>query len=197
MFFNSDLKTKKRGFTLAELLVVMAIATILTTILVVQQNSWNDQLTVNTQAYELALMVRQAQIYSLGVKVDPLGQNDKFNVSYGVYFNNNNTQYIFFADRDGDQKYDSGEALETKSFNRGVNIKDVCGDDRCIFSGGGPLRQASVSFLRPETQAYIKLLNDGGNPVDVPPLSIYLQSVKGKVYLVKVETNGQISITPQ
>lgn len=197
MFFKLKIEKINKGFTLTELLVVMTIATIITTALVVQQNRWNDQLTVSTQAYEMALIIRQAQIYSLGVKVDPLGSADKFNVGYGVYFNNDNSRYIFFADRDDDQKYDAGEELETKSFSRGVSIKDVCGSSRCIFSNGGPLWQASVSFLRPETQANIKLLNNGGNSVDVPPLNVYLQSANGKVYLVKVETNGQIHITPQ
>lgn len=184
------------GFTLAELLVVISVTTIIITTLVVQQNRWNDQIVVRTQAYELALMFRQAQVNSLGVRQD--ASSGSFNIGYGVYFDTNNTRYIYFADRDNDQQYDTGELVETKTLIRGVTIKDVCGNSRCIFSGGGPAWQASVAFFRPETKAYLKLLNNGGNPVDSPQdtavLTITLQSPGGKTSTVTVRNNGQISI---
>ncbi|KKP56176.1 MAG: hypothetical protein UR50_C0006G0011 [Parcubacteria group bacterium GW2011_GWC1_34_10] len=186
---------KKKGFTLIELMVVMSIATIMMAVLIFQQNKWSDQLSVNTQAYEMVLMIRQAQIYSLGVREDTGGTGDKFNVGYGIYMNQSNAnQYIYFADRDGDQKYDSGEAIETKTFSRGVTIKDVCGSSNCFFVGGGPLWQASISFFRPETKANIKLLNNGGNPVDTPPVTIKLQSSGGREVNIIAEANGQVSV---
>jgi prepilin-type N-terminal cleavage/methylation domain-containing protein len=186
----------KKGFTLTELLVVIAIATIMITVLVIQQSKWNDSLSVNTQAYELALMIRQAQVYSLGVKEDTIGVGgDKFNIGYGVYLDQSHlNQYIFFADRNGDKKYTAGEAIETKTFTRGVTIKDVCGDTRC-FPGAGPLAQAGILFFRPETKATISLLNAGGSSVDNPPIVIRLQSLGGRFSLVKVEANGQVSVS--
>jgi prepilin-type N-terminal cleavage/methylation domain-containing protein len=191
------------GFTLTELLVVMAIATIMMTVLVIQQSEWNDRLSVNTQAYELALMIRQAQIYSLGVREDLTGSlGDKFNVSYGVYLNqSSSSQYIFYADRDGDRKYDSGEALETKTFIRGVLIDRFCGlnpggQERCSPDAGN-IDTLHISFLRPNLGANIFLLNNGGNQSSSvnPPAIIYLKSPKNKLYKVRVETNGQVSIT--
>jgi len=195
IYFKYVLSSISRaGFTLVELIVVMAIATIIMTTLVIQQNKWNDSLTVSTQAYELALMIRQAQVYSLGVREDTAGTGDKFNVGYGVYFDTDNTRYIFFADRDGNMKYDSGEAIETKTFTRGVTIKNVCGNTKCFFTGSGSLRRANISFFRPETGANIKLTNTGGNRADDPPVTISLKSIGGKVSSVKVEINGQVSI---
>jgi prepilin-type N-terminal cleavage/methylation domain-containing protein len=204
---NRDLPRKmevKRGFTLVELMVVITIVTIITTAVVVQQNSWNDSLVVSTQAYELALMIRQAQIYSLGVREDVAGSGDKFNVGYGVHFDSTKTRYIFFADRDSgggaNEKYDSSpnEAVETKTFTRGVTIDRICG-----IKGGGencsnPLSKIDISFFRPDTKANISFLNGGGNaaPGFGPPATIYLKSPGGKQYKVKVETNGQISVTP-
>ncbi len=187
---------RSNGFTLIELMVVMAIATIIMTALVVQQSQWNDSLIVSTQAYELALMIRQAQIYSLGVKEDTAGtESDKFNIGYGVYFSQDNlNQYIYFADRDGDKKYDLGEAIETKTFNRGVTIKDVCGTgNNGCFPGNGPLASVSILFLRPDPKANISLLNAGGNSTGNPPVTIRLQSPGGKYFYVKVEANGQVS----
>src|SRR3989344_2801174 len=156
------------GFTLIELLVVIGIATVLMTALIFKQNGWNDQLSVNTQAYEMVLMIRQAQIYSLGVREYSAGTGDKFNLGYGIYLDQDNlNQYVFFADKDGDQKYDVGEAVETKTFTRGVTINRFCG----LNTGGNT--SASVN----------------------PPAIIYLRSSGGKESRILVELSGQISIT--
>jgi prepilin-type N-terminal cleavage/methylation domain-containing protein len=179
------------GFTLLELIVVMTISTIIMTTLVIQQSKWNDSLIVSTQAYEMALMIRQAQIYSLGVREDTAGSGDKFNIGYGVYFDNDATRYIYFADRDGDKKYGSGEEVETKIFTRGVTIKDICGNTKCM---GGSFQQANIVFLRPDPKANILLCNAGGVKQDDPPVTIRLQSPGGKFASVKVEANGQVSI---
>jgi len=188
----------KRGFTLTELIVVITITTVIMTALVVQQNRWNDQLTVSTQAYEMVLMIRQAQIYSLGVRGDSAGTGDKFNIGYGVYLSQNNLNgYILFADRNGDKIFTSadGQPIETKNFNRGVTIKDVCGTgSNGCFPGNGPLASVSILFFRPETKANMALLNAGGNSTGDPPITIRLQSSGGKYSSVKIEGNGQISI---
>ncbi|MFA6270589.1 MAG: type II secretion system protein [Candidatus Paceibacterota bacterium] len=188
--------SKNKGFTLLELMVVITIATAVITSLVFQQNKWNDSLTVNSQAYELALMIRQSQIYSLGVREYVGGTGDKFNIGYGVYFSQSNLNgYVFFADKNGNQKYDAGESIETKTFTRGVTIKDVCGEDtNGCFPGSGPLTSVSISFFRPEIKANMSLLNAGGGSTGDPPVTIRLQSVGGKYSSVKVDSNGQVSI---
>ncbi|MFH0804357.1 MAG: type II secretion system protein [Candidatus Zambryskibacteria bacterium] len=189
-----------RGFTLVELVVVMAIATIMVTSLIIQQSKWNDRLTVNAQAYELALMIRQAQIYSLGVREDTGGSGNKFNVGYGVYIDEDlpSNQYIFFADRNGDKAYNSGEMIGGAiSLTRGVTIEKFCGatGPKPCNNDTGPLNQLVITFFRPEPKANIALLNPGGGSGGTnPPATIYLKSVGGRVSSVKVEDNGQISV---
>lgn len=199
---SSKISKKSRGFTLTELIVVMAIATLLMTALIVRQGSWNEQLALNTQTYELALMIRQAQIYSLGVREYQGGTGDKFNISYGVSFDPDYTRYIFFADKNFNAKYDAGEEIETKSFARGVLIDRFCGvkgngqlDDRCS-PGQGNVAFLQILFTRPDPKANIILLNGGGQVANnvIPPGIIYLKSPGGLFTSVKVETNGQISI---
>lgn len=195
-FSKSRIPARQAGFTFLEFIVVMTIAVIMMTSLVIQQSRWSDRLTVNTQAYELALMLRQAQIYSLGVREYTAGAGDKFDIGYGVHFDSNLTRYIYFADADKDQKYDTGEAIETKIFTRGVTIDRFCGirsgDEDCAI----PLDHMSISFLRPEPKANISFLNGGDNPSPGygPPASVYLKSVENKQYKVTIEANGQISI---
>lgn len=197
MRFSIFFKNKKKGFTLVELMVVIAIASVMMAVVVVQQNSWNDRLITSIQAYEMALMIRQAQIYSLGVKVDEGGNSsDKFSVGYGVYINQNNlAQYTYFADRNGDKIYNAGEEIETKNLNRGVTINRVCGKNNVCFSSTSlPSATANISFLRPDPKANINLLN-GGLPFDYPPVAIYFLSPGGREVSVKVEANGQVSVS--
>ncbi len=196
----------RKGLTLIELIVVMTIATIIMTSLVVQQGKWNDELAVRTQAYELALMIRQAQIYSLGVREDTGGAGgDKFNIGYGMHIDTRgaaNDRYIFFADRDGDKKYSgSGEDIENKVFTRGVTVNKVCNGSLSIplpsNCGTGPsaARAVDISFFRPLPNAYIKFLDNGGSVVPLsPPAFLKVQSAGGQTVVIKVETNGQISI---
>lgn len=175
-----------------EMIVVMAISTVLMTTLVIQQGQWTDQLNLNTEAYKLTSDIRKAQFYSLSVKEGVVGSGD-FDIGYGVYFDKDNlNQYIFFADKDKNQKYNSGEG-ETKTLDKGVTIKNVCGSNRC-FQGGGPLQRVHISFYRPDTKANIFLLNGGGSPVDQPPVIIKLQSPRNKEVSIRVEANGQVSI---
>lgn len=207
----------KRGFTLTELIVVIAIATIIMTALVVQQNNWNDRLTVSTQAYELALMIRQAQIYSLGVRENVAGVGNKFNVGYGVFFgqlssdadpaNDWKKRYIFFADKDGNKEYNEGvdNIIETKYFNRNIVIDRFCGvkgvgqfNEVCCpgAPGTGNVSYIHISFFRPEPKANIVIKNNGKGSSNnvIPPAIIYLISPGGKQFSVTTEANGQISV---
>jgi len=193
------------GFTLTELVVVMTIATVVMTSVVIQQSKWNDQLVVSTQAYEMALVIRQAQIYALGVRGDPTGIGDKFNIGYGVYFSSENAdafkRYIFFKDINNNGMYDSGEQIqeESKILTRDVIIDRFCGikgtnSDRCS-PGIGNVAFLHIVFFRPEPKANIIMRNSGGGPaLNVnPPAKIFLKSPQGKYYYVQVEENGQIS----
>jgi len=171
------------------------------TAIIIQQGRWNDHLAVNTQAYELALIIRQAQIYSLGVKEYAAGTGDKFNIGYGISVNEDNPgQYVYFADKNKNQRYDSGEEIETKTFTGRVAINRFCGLDsgggeRCSPNAGN-VHTLCISFFRPEPEANILLLNSDGNPSSSvnPPATIYLRSPGGEEASIKVETNGQVSI---
>lgn len=194
------------GFTLIEMMTVIVIATIIITALVVQQNRWNDRLTVSTQAYELALMIRQAQIYSLGVREDTGGSGDKFDVGYGVFVDAGTpTQYIFFVDRDKDLRYDVGEGLETKILTRGVTITKVCsegiftGIEWCSnnFLGSWLVYRYHGTFKRPDTSTKITFFNinsDNTTSLLQSKANIYLISPGGRQSVVAIDSTGQVSV---
>jgi prepilin-type N-terminal cleavage/methylation domain-containing protein len=205
MNYFSKLKIKKQaGFTLIELLIVMVIAAFIMTSLVIQQSKWNNRLAVSTQAYELALMVRQAQVYALGVRENSAASGDKFNTGYGVYFDSNNSnQYIFYGDLNRNGNYDSGEEIEIKPFNRNVAIYDLCAvkvvgqlDYRCS-SEGGNVSRIQIFFYRPDPKAVIKFFNNSGNPSSNvgPKAGVYVKDSKNTAYFhVDIMPTGQISV---
>ncbi len=198
----SNKVSSNKGFTVVELLVVISIFTVITTALVIQQSNWNDKLQLNSKLYDLALLVRQAQIYSLGVRQDTLASGDNFNLGYGIHFEaSNNSSYIFFSDKNQNQKYDIGEDIQTYNLTNGITIDRFCGylgnssTERCGPDAGN-IETLDISFYRPEPKAIITLLNNGGNTSSSvnPPAIIYLKTSEGTLASVRVETNGQISI---
>lgn len=207
--FNS-----RKGFTALEFAIVITIATIITTSLIIQHNRWNDHLAVKTQAYELSLMIRQAQIWSLGVREDVAGSNsNRFNVGYGVRVDSitsSNKNLLFFVDRDGNQKLNVNSqneeiVSESKPLTRGVFVEKVCGirngTETC--SPLNNLDKLDITFLRPNPKATMKFLRNqacggSGSCTDAngfsPPATIYLSSPQGNESVVTIEANGQISV---
>ncbi len=207
--FKKNNFSTKRAFTLIELMVVIAVVSIVTTVLVVQQNKWNDRLAVNTQIYELALMLRQAQVFSLGVKQNISTPSDPFNVGYGVCLDATITDsYVFFVDNNHDYVCGSGETLETKTLNRGVTISKICGTyngaEVCSSDSPTNIRSLHISFFRPgsspssrtSSQPYVEVLNSSGSRSTnvLLPVYIYFRSPNNLLFKVRVENSGQISI---
>src|SRR3989344_4732921 len=93
----------KRGFTLVELIVVVAITTLISSIVVVGSSKFDGTILLTNLAYDVALSVREAQFAGLNVKVFQSGGTSTFNAGYGITFYKlnadtsvNNKDYILF-----------------------------------------------------------------------------------------------------
>lgn len=200
---------KNAGFGLGQLLVVMAISTTILSSVIVQQGKWNDQLAVSTQAYELALMFRQAQNFGLGVREysGVASPGDKFDIAYGIYLNYATPdRYIFFADRNKNGRYDvsPSEAIETKMLNKGVSINTFCSYQknpatslRCAHQGFGIyFNRTSITFERPTPSASFLTLNSinyDTSSIWQPLVIVCLRSASGREYSVTVDGGGQVA----
>ncbi len=71
------------GFTLVELMVVMAIMTVILAVVIVNQNSFNRSFILKDTAYTVATTIRQAQSYGLSSRAF----NGYRNNGYGIYIN--------------------------------------------------------------------------------------------------------------
>jgi prepilin-type N-terminal cleavage/methylation domain-containing protein len=112
----------KKGYTLLELIVVIAIFSMVTSSLVMNYRGSTRAVLLNTLAHRIVSEFRQAQTYALG-NVD---KTSNF-LPYGVFASTNNTSsIIFFGDTSKNKKYEAGELVETLRFNTGNVITKLC-----------------------------------------------------------------------
>ncbi|MDP2651722.1 MAG: type II secretion system protein, partial [bacterium] len=77
-------KTQSSGFTLVELMVVLAIIGVVMSIVLTNQGSFNKTLILQNTTYDIALTLRNAETYGLGSRAVGLAAN----LGYGVHFQN-------------------------------------------------------------------------------------------------------------
>jgi prepilin-type N-terminal cleavage/methylation domain-containing protein len=196
---------KKKGFTLVELMITIAIVTILSSTAILNYYGFNDRLSISSAGQEMAVNIRQSQTYGLNVKETGVGAGD-FSKAFGVYFSmetGENTYYIIFVDKDGDKKYDadsgcgsgSTECLERVNFQNGVNISFVDAISTCPSTNAA--RYLTITFLRPDPDADINFFNNGGNSLSCSQQSnaqITLVSRGGRTTVLTIERTGQIHV---
>lgn len=203
-----SVKNKKKGFTLIEMAVVTAIFGILTSVVIFNYGNFTDNILSTNMAYEVALQVRQAQVFGLGVR----GVDGKFGGAYGVFVNTNNSDgttkdIILFNDSkplagpDGKCGDSSGsgvcicntgdECLEKISLQRNIVI-----DELWVKSGSTctDTDLLSVTFKRPNPDAIIRN-QDSGASTNFELAEIRINSPRSdKPRYVIIRNTGQISV---
>jgi len=196
-----------RGFTLVELVVVVAVITIITAFLLFNQNKFNSSTLMRSLAYSVGLSVRQAQLYGVSVRGSGTGASPSFTNGYGVYFSNQNT-FTLFADTDNDATYDAGEGLSgvggvLVSIGRGYSIGKFCGvssggvQDCYLADGSGNISDMTIYFRRPNPDAIFSATCTGS--CESSYTSAYIQLVttgSTDTRSVKVTNTGQITVCP-
>lgn len=189
---------KEAGFTLVELLVSIAIFTVVTTVSVLNQSSFNGSIVLTNLAYEIGLSIRQAQVY--GVTVIRGVRGNTFDSGYGMRFDmaTPNRYYLFedrppvnhfcdFNECGASPNYDPAQVLETFFIQRGNRITKICVND-----GNDCSQQIiDISFVRPNPNAHIYA---GGNPYYNAEICIS-SPVSGAKRKIIVEETGQISVS--
>ena len=179
-----------RGFTLIEMMVAISIFIIITMVVMFNFSGFNGSLIVTNAAYDVAMAVREAQVYGMSVKGS--GSSSSFSRAYGIHFETgaNSGKFIIFNDTNGDSLYSAGEGIETYNFVSNYNISSLqFSSNGTDYSSAGSL---DISFKRPEPEARIFAGNI--NTSAYSSARICMKSPSNQKKAVYVNSSGQISV---
>ncbi|MFH1402348.1 MAG: prepilin-type N-terminal cleavage/methylation domain-containing protein [Patescibacteria group bacterium] len=182
---KNKIKEMPQGFSLIELLVTIAVLTIVSGVVFFNHAQFNNSVLVENLAYEISLVIRQAQFYGVQVKET----EGSFNAGYGVYFDKTKpTEFLIFADKNLNYVYDAGadgEPVDMLRMTSGNKIEKLCAGNDCNVN------YLNIGFLRPNPSAIIKTSAEGGT---FATAEICIISPKGMRRKIFVNNVGQISI---
>ncbi len=179
-----------KGFTLIEMMVTVGIMAVITTITLANHSRFGGQMMLRSLAYEIALVVREAQTY--GVSVRRASTATGFDTGYGIHFDPSTpSSYIMFSDVDGDGLYTAGDDILVAEYNigRGNQINRLC---VTVGPHTSCNQKVDILFMRPEPDALIRFNGIFNNLYE--KVEIELISPRGDTISVIVEVSGQISV---
>ncbi len=211
---------KKGGFTLLEMVIVTAIIMVITALVLASYPSLGSRFSLARLAREIALSIRQAQVYGLAVREFPLRQ--EIYPPYGIYIRpraNAENAFIIFGDYcnpsncDSPEQYygsgdgfynvtvgdcgsDTTECLERLLIKKEAFIEDVCvsasGQESCWKDGS--LEELHVVFNRPDPEAIIRKVPNDGLTYNSARIIIGSVRAPDRKKTIRVWVTGQISV---
>ncbi len=210
--------TARSGFTLVEMLIVLAIIGVITTITLSSQSAFNKTLILTNTAYDIGLTIRSAQTYGIGGRAE----GNTSNVGYGIDFDIGKPKsFILFADTSpgptasnchglgsntvatapdavaGDCVYKNGDQkIKTYLIGNGVTIKNFCikidGTNKCARSNSS-VSPIDIVFSRPNADTFFA--GGGSYKPLASSVCIKLSSTQNTYRYIKVGQSGEIQVS--
>jgi len=143
------------GFTLMELLVVISIMVVMSTILIINYNSQRGARNLKIAQNQMVTNIRKVQSYILSARNIASGGNFTAAKYYAVKLDKNSNQYAL---QSIDTNYTANLALETVTLPQGIIVSDL----QSTTAGGSSTNPASlqVAYAAPYAKAYVYTAND-------------------------------------
>ncbi len=183
-----------RGFTVIELLVTMAIFSVLSGVVLANYRDYTTGAYFANASENIVLALRQAQVYGAGGKLNTASCiGGLYMCHYGVSFVKGSDHFTMFVDSNDDQIFSPVDTvLETVVFESPIEIGDLfCGVWAC-----NPANGLNIVFIRPYTDAWIAdipaNLIIGSSSYDYG--SVTITDGQSKYSTLIISRAGQISI---
>jgi len=178
-----------------ELLVSIGIIVLVLTIVLTQQSAFNSSVLLRSQAYDVALAIRQVQAAAVSSESDGSGN---FRTVLGLHFAEDDPQnrsYPVFADSDGDYYY---QPAELSGLQPGLDPRFEIREIR-PSSGSLPADNAlSVVFERPNFDARFFTstgeLSTASVQIDIGVAGESGTACGDDVRTVEVTSTGQVAV---
>lgn len=189
------------GFSLIELLVSISIIVLVLGVIMVRQSSFNGAVLLRSQAYEVALQIREVQLGALSA----VGVTGAFQNELGVHFDTLTIPNYYWSFRDTDTTpsplnnsfYDAGEEMgKRNNLDKRFEIDAIR-----LVTGAGvtDINKISIVFRRPNFDANF-YQNNTGIPVNATAVQIDIRlkgttgNGPGEVRTVEISKTGQITV---
>ncbi|MBI4121238.1 MAG: hypothetical protein HY457_03215 [Parcubacteria group bacterium] len=174
--------------------MTISIFVIISAIVLFNYPSFSSRIALDNLAHEIALSVREAQVF--GTSVREFGAGSGTFPGHGIYFSTaDNTRFSLFADIDANGFYDNPadeepvEEVDTFAMQQGHTLSQLCAfaspTGACI-----PVPALHITYVRPNPEAQIR--DNGGSLYAYA--SIAVSSPRGDTRVVEVWSNGQITV---
>jgi prepilin-type N-terminal cleavage/methylation domain-containing protein len=183
-----------RGFGLIELMVSISIMTLVSTVILVKNRSFNNALLLRNQAYEIAFSLRQVQLLAVSTNVKETGTRRN---QYGAHFVTGSSTYRMFRDNGSNLNWsDSGDATLAPLGN--LDSRFIVADITDSLGNSLSGNELSVTFVRPNFDGIFYTAN--GTRYSSGPIYIKITPRDSNGYtdvpsrVVEVTSTGQISV---
>jgi prepilin-type N-terminal cleavage/methylation domain-containing protein len=181
------------GFTLVEVVIVIAIFVILSSITIFNYRDFDNSIKLKNQALGVALAIKTVQTKALSSRT--LITATTAYAPYGIFFDTaaayKDKANPFFDNTNGNRVFDGIESVVTAdvfTLESGYAISDVCAGDGTTCTAVNPL---NVSYLRPSIEAKIC---EGAAACAYKEARITIESPKGSTSTVYITNLGQIYV---
>lgn len=187
----------RKGFSLVELLVVLSIFIVISSVVLFSQNKFSSDTNITNLAYEIALVARNAQSYGLSIKASN-GVGVLTDYAYGIYFAPGLplSSFTLFYDQNNNRVYDALGDIKINTYlvQNGNEISSICFNNSSTDCTGTTGDYSNITFLRPNPNANIRAYI-GGGPVLKTSVEITVRSaLKDRTKTVQITNTGQISV---
>lgn len=185
---RSWLRSRKKGFTLIEILVVVAITIMVSAFAVSYSKIGQNQVTLYIEAQKLAGLIFRAKTLAIATYNDPV---PTLSCGYGLEINYSSGQYRIFSYDPLPPIFDCSAIVSVPPPSRRTVVSPSSLNAGVVFNNAPADSLHLVLFVPPDPRTLLS--NDAGGAISGGPATIYLETADGSANTsITVSLAGQV-----